>query len=123
MELMEEVGSTQKREYCHEENDEDLRKAVHDACYDKAYAIAQSGNKNKHEREAAFTAICDEFKAQFTEEELEEKAGMIDRYYRYVPHVLLKSDLRTVYRIQPKLLKLPDRPTHQAYLRRLLRKV
>ncbi len=84
MELMEEVGSTVKREYCHEENDEDLRKAVHDACYDKAYAIAASGNRNKHEREDAFTAICDEFKAQYTEEELEEKAPMIDRYYHDV---------------------------------------
>ena len=31
MELAEEVGSTVKREYCHEVNDEDLRKAVHDA--------------------------------------------------------------------------------------------
>ena len=50
MELAEEVGSTVKREYCHEVNDEELRKAVHDACYDKAYAIAASGNKNKHER-------------------------------------------------------------------------
>lgn len=38
MELMEEVGSTVKREYCHEENDEDLRKAVRETCYDKAYA-------------------------------------------------------------------------------------
>ena len=84
MELMEEVGSTVKREYCHEENDEDLRKAVHDACYEKAYAIAASGNRNKHERQDAFDAICEEFKAQFTEEELEEKAGMIDRYYHDV---------------------------------------
>ena len=84
MELMEEVGSTVKREYCHEENDEDLRKAVHDACYDKAYAVAASGNKNKHERQDAFDAICEEFKAQFTEEELEEKAAMIDRYYHDV---------------------------------------
>jgi 16S rRNA C1402 N4-methylase RsmH len=64
--------STVKREYCHEENDEDLRKAVHDACYEKAYAIAASGNRNKHERQDAFDAICEEFKAQFTEEELEE---------------------------------------------------
>ena len=84
MELAEEVGSTVKREYCHEVNDEDLRKAVHDACYDKAYAIAASGNRNKHEREDAFTTIRDEFKAQFTEEELEEKAPLIDRYYHDV---------------------------------------
>ena len=84
MELMEEVGKTVKREYCHEENDEELRKAVREACYDKAYAIAASGNCNKHERSDAFAAICDEFKAQFTDEELEEKAAMIDRYYHDV---------------------------------------
>ncbi len=84
MELMEAVGKTVKREYCHEENDEELRKAVHAACYDKAYAIARSGNKNKHERGDAFDAIKEEFKAQFSEEELAEKAALIDRYYHDV---------------------------------------
>ena len=84
MELAEEVGSTVKREYCHEVNDEDLRKAVHEACYDKAYAVAASGNTNKHERQDAFDAICEEFKARYTEEELEEKGPMIDRYYHDV---------------------------------------
>ena len=73
IELAEAVGSTVKREYNHEENDEDLRKAVHEACYEKAYAVAASGNANKHERFDAFEAIKEEFKAQFTEEELEEK--------------------------------------------------
>lgn len=84
MELMEEVGKTVKRTYCHEENDEELRKAVHDACYAKAYAVAQSGNRNKQERGEAFEAICEEFKAQFTEEELETKAPLIDKYYHDV---------------------------------------
>ena len=84
MELMEECGTVTKREYCHEENDEELRKAVREACYDKAYAIAQSGNCNKHERGEAFEAIREEFKAQFTEEELETKAALIDRYYHDV---------------------------------------
>ena len=84
MELMEECGTVQKREYCHEENDEELRKAVREACYDKAYAVAQSGNCNKHERGEAFEAIREEFKAQFPEEELETKAALIDRYYHDV---------------------------------------
>lgn len=87
VELTEMVGKTVKREYCHEENDEELRKAVHDACYDKSYAIAASGNRNKHERQDAFDAIRDEFKAQFSEEELEEleeKGALIDRYYHDV---------------------------------------
>ena len=84
MELMEECGKTVKREYCHEENDEELRKAVHEACYDKVYAIAQSGNRNKHEREEAFKTIREEFKTQFTEEELATKEAFINRYYHDV---------------------------------------
>ncbi len=84
MELMEACGKTVKREYCHEVNDEDLRKDVHDKCYDKVYAIATSGS-DKHQRADAFDAIVEEYKSQFTEEELtEEKVGMIDRYYHDV---------------------------------------
>ncbi len=40
LELAKEVNNA-KREYCHEVNDEELRKDVHDKCYDKAYAIAK----------------------------------------------------------------------------------
>ena len=84
MELMEEVGKTVKREYCHEENDEELRTKVHEECYAKAYEIAAAGNRDKHERAEAFDAIKEEFKAQYTEEELEEKGALIDRYYHDV---------------------------------------
>lgn len=84
MELMEACGKTVKREYCHEVNDDDLRKDVHDKCYAKAYAVATSGT-DKHQRAEAFDAIVEEYKSQFTEEELtEEKVGMIDRYYHDV---------------------------------------
>ncbi len=84
MELMEACGKTVKREYCHEVNDEELRKDVHDKCYAKAYAIATSGT-DKQQRTDSFEAIVKEYKSQFTEEELtEEKAGMIDRYYHDV---------------------------------------
>ena len=72
---------------------EELRKAVHDACYDKAYAIAASGNKNKHERMDAFDAIREEFKAQFSAEELEEKAALIDRYYHDVEKEAMRRSI------------------------------
>jgi len=84
MELAEAVGSTVKREYCHEVNDDDLRKKVHEECYDKAYAIASSGNHDKHARFDALEAIKEEFKAQYTEEELEEIDDLIERYYHDV---------------------------------------
>ena len=83
LELSEAVGKLVKRAYCHEENDEDLRKDVHEACYAKAYAVATSGT-DKHARAEAFEAIVEEYKAKFTEEELETKAPLIARYYHDV---------------------------------------
>ena len=79
-ELMEETGKVEKKAYCHEVNDEDLRKAVHDYCYDKCYAIAKSGLA-KHEREDAFDALKEEFMETIPEEEREEKEMMVARYY------------------------------------------
>lgn len=84
IELTEACGKAQKREYCHETNDEDLRAAVKAACYEKSYAIAASGNANKHERSEAFEAIREGFKATLSEEELAQKGGLIDRYYHDV---------------------------------------
>ena len=58
MELAEAAGATVKREYCHEVNDEELRKDVHDKCYDKAYAIAKAGSADKHWRQDSFDAVA-----------------------------------------------------------------
>jgi polyribonucleotide nucleotidyltransferase len=84
-ELMEAVGKP-IMEYCHEVNDEELRADVKAKCYDAAYAIAQSGNKNKHEREEAFEAICQGYIDALDDEkkEDEEYVGMIKRYYHDV---------------------------------------
>ena len=76
--------ATTKREYCHENNDEDLRSAVRAATYDKAYAIAKSANPNKHERSENFEAIRDEFVERIPEEERDAKLPMIKRYYHDV---------------------------------------
>ncbi len=84
MEFAEMAGATVKREYCHEINDEDLRKQVWDACYDKAYKIAQAGCADKHWRNDSFAAICDEFIETLPEEEKEEKTPLVKRYYHDV---------------------------------------
>ena len=80
IELMKELGKDVKREYCHETNDEELRQTIISELYDKAYAIATSGTM-KHERAEAFDALEAEFAARFTEEELEEKAPLIHKYF------------------------------------------
>jgi len=84
LELMEAVGKTEKRTYCHEVNDEDLRADVKAKLYDAVYAIAKSG-QGKHERTAAFEKIVEDYQAQFSEEELtDEKKALIARYYHDV---------------------------------------
>lgn len=90
-ELSKELGTDVKREYCHEVNDEILRQEVKDQCYAPAYAIAQAGDHDKHQREEAFTQIREDFKTRYAEahteltpEELEEKNTLIDRYYHDV---------------------------------------
>ena len=80
IELSKELGKDVKRTYCHENNDEELRQQVIAELYDKAYAIATSGSA-KHERAEAFEALEAEFAARFTEEELEEKAPLIHKYF------------------------------------------
>ena len=90
-ELSKELGTDVKRAYDDEVNDEELRQQVKDECYAPAYAIAQAGDRDKHAREEAFTNIREEFKeryaaahAELSPEELEEKNGLIDRYYHDV---------------------------------------
>ena len=89
LELSEAVGKMAKREYPAEEQDEELRDRMQRELYDKIYKVATAGT-DKHARGDAFEAIVEEFKAQFTEEELEEKGMIIDRYY----HDMEKAAMR-----------------------------
>ena len=90
MELTEECGKTVKRTYCHEVNDEELKKAVEAFCYDKCYAVAKSG-QDKHARSDAFDAIKEEFMQTIPEEEREDKQMMVDRYYHAVEKAAMRN--------------------------------
>ena len=74
------VGKKEVREYEGAVEDEELAKKIHDASYDKCYAIAKKGS-SKAERSLAFSEVKDEVKALFTEEELEEQKELIGKYY------------------------------------------
>ncbi|MFN8277961.1 MAG: polyribonucleotide nucleotidyltransferase [Chitinophagales bacterium] len=79
-ELTAATGKTVKRTYEHEKHDEDLKKRVTDFAYEKFVGIASMGLADKHKRGELFDAVETEFKAQFTEEELKEKAFLIGQY-------------------------------------------
>ena len=90
IDLRKELGTDVKREYCHEVNDEELREQVKKECYDACYAITKQGLE-KHARLEAFEAVRENFKeayaaahADMAAEELDEKNGLIDKYYHDV---------------------------------------
>lgn len=93
-EMMNAYGKATKREYCHEVNDDELKQAVHDYSYARAYAQATAADTDKHHREEMFSQICADFKtdkadymAQRAEAlgiDIEEVAAMVDRYYHDV---------------------------------------
>ena len=76
--------SQPKREYCHENNDEELKKQVHEATYQQCYDIALQGNPDKHARTDAFKAVRDAFIESLPEEEREEKTPLVKRYFHDV---------------------------------------
>jgi polyribonucleotide nucleotidyltransferase len=78
--FVEKVGKKPVREYNHEENDEDLKKAVKEFAYQKLYDIAKVPT-GKDERSAKFDAVWEEYLATIPEEEKEAKAGMAKRYF------------------------------------------
>jgi polyribonucleotide nucleotidyltransferase len=84
--------SQPKREYHHEDSDEELEKRIHEFCSAKVYDVAKSGTADKHKRAEMFKAIKEEFIATLSEEEAAEKAALINRYY----HDVEKEQVRKV---------------------------
>lgn len=93
IELMEAVGKTTKREYCHEVNDEDLKKDIWAKTYDKVYAVASSCNTDKHSRIENFEAVKAEYIAALEPEVAEEKKGLISRYYHDVEKEAMRRSI------------------------------
>ena len=84
-ELAAEVEKAQvKREYNHEDNDEDLRAAIKEATYDKLCEVARKGNPNKAERSADFKAVRTEFIEGMSEEDREAKEQLAKKYFHDV---------------------------------------
>ena len=74
------VGKKEVREYEGAVEDQELAKQVHDFTYDKCYAIAKKGS-SKSERSLAFGEVKEELMNSFSEEEIEEKADLISKYF------------------------------------------
>ena len=87
-ELSKACGTDVKRAYEDEVNDEELREELRRATYDACYAQAQSGDDDKKHREETYDKIKSEFTEAYdaahtdlSEDDLEEKHTLIDRYF------------------------------------------
>jgi polyribonucleotide nucleotidyltransferase len=69
-----------KREYPPKAEDAELFQQMQDALYQKFYDISKQGLP-KADRKAAYDELKDEFLSNFSEEELEEKEGLIKEYF------------------------------------------
>jgi len=106
LELAEEVGSPQKREYDREADDEDLKEKVSRETYTKVYELAKKAIPGKYERAEAFEAVKEEFLSQFTEEdEVNEK--LVSKYF----HDVQKDAIRSL--ILEKGIRIDGRKTDE----------
>ena len=87
-ELSKACGTDVKRAYEDEVNDEELREELCKATYYACYAQAQSGDDDKKHREETYDKIKSEFTEAYdaahtdlSEDDLEEKHTLIDRYF------------------------------------------
>ena len=94
--------AAQKRVYCHETNDEELREKVKKETYDKAYAVAKLG-LGKQERSEKFAEVIDEFIARNFPED-----GSLDKEERAAKVVLSKLYYHDVERDAVRRLILDE---------------
>lgn len=87
-ELSKACGTDVKRAYEDEVNDEELREELRKATYNACYAQAQSGDDDKKHREETYDKIKSDFTEAYdaahtdlSEDDLEEKHTLIDRYF------------------------------------------
>lgn len=84
------VGAETKREYSHEPVDEDLRKAIFNATYDRVYKVAKEG-LSKHDRSAQFDEIGTSFYETLGEEVEEDVEFLFKKYYGEVQYEAVRN--------------------------------
>ena len=87
--LEELVGATSKREVVPVEVNEDLLEKIKAFAAEKISQVAH-GKLGKHERKEQFSAIKEEFKAAYSEEELEEWGGKVSEYFAKVEKNIIR---------------------------------
>lgn len=83
-------GAYPKREYCHETNDEELRKKVEEATYAKVYEVAKSALPKKV-RNTRFKEIFKEFIESLGEGVDEQTVKLAEKYFGLVQYNAMRN--------------------------------
>ncbi len=92
LELASKIGiSSEKRKYCHEIHDEELREKISKETYDEIYSVAKKG-LSKEERSTKFNEIKNNWINSLSEEENEKyDENLINIYYHNVEKAAVRS--------------------------------
>lgn len=75
-------ASSPKREYSHEDHNDEIRDKVMAFAYDKCREVAKQGLASKEKRSELFGAVKEEYIASLSEEELEAEQKYISVYFK-----------------------------------------
>ncbi|MEE1885681.1 polyribonucleotide nucleotidyltransferase [Pedobacter flavus] len=109
LELQEEAGKTVKREYNHEDNDDELRAKVYADTYQAVYNVAKAGG-SKEVRAAAFTEIINNYFDAMPEDTEDLTKALVKKYFHDVQYDAVRNllldegirlDGRTTTQIRP----------------------
>ncbi|MDB3907447.1 polyribonucleotide nucleotidyltransferase [Crocinitomicaceae bacterium] len=75
-------GTSPKREYSHEDHNDEIREKVHAFAYDKCREIAKQGTADKAKRGELFGGVKEAYIASLSEEELEAEEKYIGVYFK-----------------------------------------
>jgi len=99
-----------KREYNHENHNDDVRELVKAGTYDKCMAVARQGLASKETRSELFGAVKEEYIASLSEEQLEIQSPFISVYFKesmkaavrqVILHERIRLDGRNFDQIRP----------------------
>ena len=92
-------ASSPKREYSHEDHNDEVREKIMAFAYDKCREVARLGTASKEKRSELFGAVKEELVASFSEEELEVAGKYLSVYFKEamkkaVRDVMLNEQIR-----------------------------
>jgi len=102
--------SLTKREYSHEDHNDDVRELVKTGTYDKCMAVARQGLASKEKRSELFAEVKEEYIASLSEDELALQAPFISVYFKasmkaavrqVILHERIRLDGRNFDQIRP----------------------